>query len=265
MAAPRPEPHCGAGNRRLRFRPLARESYASHSLGTTAGNSPNSPPEQPLNLDNQKRQQLNELFAVNRRVMKAYLLKESLERLWTYRYEGAMLRYLQSWIDQLRWQRLKPFQNLALMLLDHLDGILNTAAPKYRLESWKPSTATSKPFFEGAGYKNLNYLLLKAQRMAITKTEFIVLRRAALSACFYKFLRRAEKTLGAIRTSTSPGAVPHEFAGLLSEVPPGSASPLYDQPLLHAPPVAGVKAFTGSVDHKLIDSFLWEFHNELTL
>jgi len=187
MAAPRPEPHCGASNRRLRFRPLARESYASHSLGTTAGNSPNSPnspPEQPLNLDNQKRQQLNELFAVNRRVMKAYLLKESLERWGTYRYEGAMLRYLQSWIDQLRGQRLKPFQNLALMLLDHLDGILNAAAPKYRLESWKPSTATSKPFFEGAGYKNLNYLLLKAQRMAITKTEFIVLRRAALNACF---------------------------------------------------------------------------------
>ena len=43
--------------------------------------------------------------------MKAYLLKESLERLWTYRYEGAMLRYLQSWIDQLRWQRLKPFRS----------------------------------------------------------------------------------------------------------------------------------------------------------
>ena len=37
------------------------------------------------NLDSQKRQQLNDLFALNRRVMKAYLLKESLERLWTYR------------------------------------------------------------------------------------------------------------------------------------------------------------------------------------
>jgi transposase len=78
-----------------------------------------------MNLDSQKRQQLNELFALNRRVMKAYLLKESLERLWTYRYEGAMLRYLQSWIDQLRWQRLAPFQKLAFLLLDHLDGILN--------------------------------------------------------------------------------------------------------------------------------------------
>jgi transposase len=63
------------------------------------------------NLDHQKRQQLNDLLALNRRVMKAYLLKESLERLWTYRYEGAMLRYLQSWIDQLRWQRLLPLKN----------------------------------------------------------------------------------------------------------------------------------------------------------
>ena len=39
-----------------------------------------------MNLDSQKRRQLNELFVLNRRVMKAYLLKESLERLWTYRY-----------------------------------------------------------------------------------------------------------------------------------------------------------------------------------
>ena len=35
-----------------------------------------------------------------------------------------MLRYLQNWLDQLRWQRLKPFEKLALMLLDHLEGIL---------------------------------------------------------------------------------------------------------------------------------------------
>ena len=72
-----------------------------------------------------KRQQLNALFALNRRVFKAYLLKESLERLWTYHYEGAMVRYLQSWIDQLRWQRLPGFDTLAAMLVDHLEGLLN--------------------------------------------------------------------------------------------------------------------------------------------
>jgi len=31
----------------------------------------------------------------------------------------------------------------------------------------------------GRGYKNLRYLLLKAQRMAVTKTEFITLQKAA--------------------------------------------------------------------------------------
>ena len=133
-----------------------------------------------MNLDSQKRQQLNELFALNRRVMKAYLLKESLERLWTYRYEGAMLRYLQSWIDQLRWQRLVPFQNLAFMLLDHLDGILNYCRTKVRFGVVEAINGNIKTLFRrGRGYKNLGYLLLKAQRMAVTKTEFIVLQKAA--------------------------------------------------------------------------------------
>jgi transposase len=133
-----------------------------------------------MNLDNQKRQQLNDLFALNRRVMKAYLLKESLERLWTYRYEGAMLRYLQSWIDQLRWQRLAPFQKLAYMLLDHLDGILNYCRTKVRFGVVEAINGNIKTLLRrGRGYKNLGYLLLKAQRMAVTKTEFIVLQKAA--------------------------------------------------------------------------------------
>ena len=122
----------------------------------------------------------NQLFALNRRVMKAYLLKESLERLWTYRYEGAMVRYLQSWIDQLRWQRLPPFQRLAHMLADHLDGILNYCRTKVRFGVVEAINGNIKTLLRrGRGYKNLAYLLLKAQRMAVTKTEFIVLQKAA--------------------------------------------------------------------------------------
>jgi hypothetical protein len=64
--------------------------------------------------------------------MKAYLLKESLDRLWTYTYEGAMLRYLKSWVSALRWQRLPPFEKLAHMLSDHVDGILNYCRVKVR-------------------------------------------------------------------------------------------------------------------------------------
>lgn len=41
------------------------------------------------NPDGGKRRMLNELFRHNRRMMKAYLLKESLDRMWIYTYEGA--------------------------------------------------------------------------------------------------------------------------------------------------------------------------------
>jgi transposase len=133
-----------------------------------------------INLDTGKKQQMNTLFALNRRVMKAYLLKESLDRLWSYTYEKAMLRYLQSWIDQLRWQRLEPFQKLAQMLLDHLEGILNYCRTKVRMGVVEAVNGNIKSLLRrGRGYKNLHYLLLKAQRMAVTKTEFVVFRKAA--------------------------------------------------------------------------------------
>jgi transposase len=133
-----------------------------------------------VNLDRGKKQQLNTLFALNRRVLKAYLLKESLDRLWTYHYEGAMLRYLQNWLDQLRWQRLKPFEKLAQMLLDHLEGILNYCRTKVSMGIVEAVNGNIKSLLRrGRGYQNLHYLLLKAQRMAVTKTEFIAFRKAA--------------------------------------------------------------------------------------
>ena len=133
-----------------------------------------------VNLTDSQKQMLNEVFRINRKVLKAYLLKESLDRLWNYIYEGAMLRYLQSWIDQLRWQRLEPFQKLALMLLDHLDGILNYCRVKPPLGIVEAINGNIKTLMRrGRGYKNLRYLLLKAQRIAATKTEFILFRKAA--------------------------------------------------------------------------------------
>jgi transposase len=133
-----------------------------------------------VNLNTEKRRQLNQLFGLNRRVMKAYLLKESLSRLWEYRYEGAMVRYLQSWIDQLRWQRLTPFEKLAGMLLDHLEGILNYCRTRIAMGVVEAINGNIKALLRrGRGYKNHRYLLLKAQRMAVTRTEFITVRKAA--------------------------------------------------------------------------------------
>ena len=133
-----------------------------------------------MNLSSSKRQELTQLFAMNRKIFKAYLLKESLERLWTYRYEGAMVNYLHRWIDQLRWQRLKPFQKLAEMLVSHLDGILNYCRTKVPLGVVEAINGNIKSLLRrGRGYKNLRYLLLKAQRIAATRTEFVAFKKAA--------------------------------------------------------------------------------------
>jgi transposase len=133
-----------------------------------------------VHLDRKKKQQLNQLFALNRKLLKAYLLKESLARLWNYTYEGAMLRYLQGWIDQLRWQRLKPMQKLAKMLLDHLEGILNYCRTKIPMGVVEAVNGNIKSLLRrGRGYRDLNYLLLKAQRLAFTKTEFVAFQKVA--------------------------------------------------------------------------------------
>jgi len=133
-----------------------------------------------MNLTRPKKQMLNELFSLNRKMMKAYLLKESLDRLWRYHYEGAALRYLNGWIDQLRWQRLEPFQKLAEMLLRHQEGILNYCRTKVPFGVVEAVNGNIKALMRrGRGYSNLRYLLLKAQRMATLKTELVVFRKAA--------------------------------------------------------------------------------------
>jgi len=133
-----------------------------------------------FNLDKGKRQMLNDLFRHNRKMMKAYLLKESLDRLWTYKYEGAARRYLNRWIDQLKWQRLKPFEKLARMLLRHEEGLLNYCRMKVPFGVVEAVNGNIKALLRrGRGYRNLRYLLLKAQQMAASKTEFVAMKKVA--------------------------------------------------------------------------------------
>src|ERR1700674_2193655 len=129
------------------------------------------------NLTGIQRGELNRLFQLNRRVFKGYMLKESLERLWNYRYRGAMLNYLNQWMDQLKWQRLAPFEKLAKTLLKHMDGIANYCETKVRFGVVEAVNGNIRMLINrGRGYQNLRYLLLKAKRMAVTNIEFIAVR-----------------------------------------------------------------------------------------
>ena len=135
------------------------------------------------NLDGEQRGVLNQLFRLNRRVFKAYILKESLEKLWNYCYEGAMFNYLMKWIGQLKWQRLTPFEKLASMLIKHLDGILNYCRTKVRFGVVEALNGNIRMLINrGRGYKNVRYLLLKAKRMAVTNAEFVELQQVRKAA-----------------------------------------------------------------------------------
>jgi transposase len=70
-----------------------------------------------------KRVELQTLFAANRRLFKAYVLREQLDRLWTYKTRPGVLNFLLGWIRALRWQRLPEMERLGDFLFRHVEGI----------------------------------------------------------------------------------------------------------------------------------------------
>jgi len=75
------------------------------------------------NLSQEGRQSLKALFKANRRLNKAYLLKEMFSQLWDDKREVWARRFFERWKSALRWQRLKPYEKFARMVEEHWDGI----------------------------------------------------------------------------------------------------------------------------------------------
>jgi transposase len=75
------------------------------------------------NLSRDRRNGLSELFAVNKRLNKAYLLKESFGQLWSYQRTSWARRFFERWRASLRWQRLSSFEKFADLIESHWDGI----------------------------------------------------------------------------------------------------------------------------------------------
>jgi transposase len=70
-----------------------------------------------------KRGDLQTLFAANRRLFRAYVLREQLDRLWTYKTRPGVLNFLNGWINALCWQGLPEMDRLGEFLFRHIEGI----------------------------------------------------------------------------------------------------------------------------------------------
>ena len=85
------------------------------------------------NLTSEGRKNLKLLLAANKRLNTAYLLRESFTQLWDYKSEAWARRFFDNWKSQLRWQRLKPFEDFAAMIERHWDGIAAYCRPENKI------------------------------------------------------------------------------------------------------------------------------------
>jgi transposase len=96
-----------------------------------------------------KRQELQTLFTANRRLFKAYVLREQLDRLWTYKTRPGVLNFLNGWINALRWQRLPEMDRLGDFCFATSRASPRTAIITSALGWSNRSTTRSRPSFDG--------------------------------------------------------------------------------------------------------------------
>ena len=71
-----------------------------------------------------------------------------------------------------------PFEELAVTLLKHLDGIANYCRTMVRMGVVEAVNEDIRMLINrGRGYKNLRYLLLKAKRLAVSNLELLTVCR----------------------------------------------------------------------------------------
>ena len=116
------------------------------------------------NLTLEGRRSLHLLLKVNKRLNKAYILKESFGQLWEYNNPKWARKFFENWKAQLRWSRIKPFQKFVELVERHWNGIISYCRPDHKV---------SLGFMEGLnnkirviqrrayGIRNMHYLRLK--------------------------------------------------------------------------------------------------------
>jgi transposase len=85
----------------------------------------------PKNLNRAQRRKLSALQRTNRRVYRAYLLKETLAQAFEAPTREAAARELKDWAAWAMRSKLEPFKRLARTIRKHIDGILNYIETPY--------------------------------------------------------------------------------------------------------------------------------------
>lgn len=85
------------------------------------------------NLDVKGKNALNLLLKANKRIHKAYLLKETFGQLWNYQTETWCLKFFNNWKEQLKWSRLEPYKKFVTMIEKHWENIVSYCNPENKV------------------------------------------------------------------------------------------------------------------------------------
>jgi transposase len=113
-------------------------------------------------LNQEERERLESLLAVNQPLSIVYLLKDQLKHIWTYRREGWAERALLQWCALAYDSGLAPLIRFAKGLLRHADGILNHC--RYPLHTGRLEGINNKVKVmkrQAYGYRDQEYFILK--------------------------------------------------------------------------------------------------------
>jgi transposase len=120
-------------------------------------------------LSRPRRTELKNALSMNRKLFKAYYLKESIERLWSYRSERAAVTFFFDWKDSIRWQRLPAFQKVVRTLERHLVGIIEHCKHRVPFGVVEAINGNIRSVIRrGRGYKDHEYLILKVRKATAT-------------------------------------------------------------------------------------------------
>jgi len=108
-----------------------------------------------------RRRDLDVLLRLNRRLQKAYVLKEQFDTVWTAIDELQMGALLIVWRRMLRWQRLRPFKRFWKMIESHLPGVLAWVRHHLTNAAVEGHNARVRAISQrGRGYRNPNNLMV---------------------------------------------------------------------------------------------------------
>jgi len=91
--------------------------------------------KRPQNHTDKQRVKLRELMKYNLKTMRAYILKEDFQRLWTYRSPAWAGKFLDSWCTDAMRSKLKPMKEMAGTLRRHRNLLLNWFRAKGEISS----------------------------------------------------------------------------------------------------------------------------------